>query len=203
VSHAARAKRARKVLPGYPVETPFGTPEEVVEYFSRDKITCLLCGKQYRTLGVHLKAIHNTTPDEYRSTYGLPYTHGLSCSETTEIHAALAKEKYESGEWVASKEQASLARAGLPNQRGRQPYRKVLADRNIDKMNEGKTGEAAARRKAAPKRGTPEFKELMRQRPQTKNNSAIKGYWKGRTQTDEHVFRRTGRHKKALSEDKA
>lgn len=36
-----------------------------------DAITCLFCGKKQRTLKRHLATAHNTTPAEYRETFGL------------------------------------------------------------------------------------------------------------------------------------
>jgi len=185
----------RKVLPGFPVERPFETPEELDEYFGGNKIVCLLCGKTYRTLGVHLKTIHGMEPDEYRKLYGIPWTYGLSCAETSILHAEDAKEKIATGVFEPGK---FLDRAATAKHRDRQPVRDVISARNIAEMNKGKTGEESARRRSAPKRGTPEHKENMRNRPQMQRAKEILGsYWKGREQTDEHVFNRTGYHKKA------
>lgn len=193
MGHKARDAATRRVIPGFPKEAIFTTPEEVDEYFSGDKIVCLRCGKLYKTLGVHLLKIHEMEPDEYRGIYGLPWGHGLSCNSTRELHRELCKELYESGTWIASPKQAEIARSYAPDQRTRQPYREVLAERNLVVMNEGKTGEAAEHRRNAPKRGTPEFRELMRNRPQSEENKQmLRDYWKGRKQTDEHVFKRTG-----------
>jgi len=192
-------KQARsRVLPGFPIEEKFVTPETLAEYFSGSTITCLQCGKRYRTLGVHLKATHGMEPDEYREIYGIPWTYGLSCAETTKLHSDEAKRKIETGKWTPSAEQAKLARRALPDQRKRQPVRDVLTARNLAELNKDKTGDEAARRKEAPKRGTPAFKEVMRSRPQVEQTKEIlRTYWKGREQTDEHVFNRTGYHKKA------
>ena len=97
---------------------------------------------------------------------------------------------------MPSPEQAALARSHLPERKKRQPYRAVITQRGLAKMNEGKTGELARKREAAPKRGSVEFKKMMsevaKKRPQVE---IIKTYWKGRQQTDEHVFKRTGFHK--------
>ena len=74
-----RYKRRRKVLKGFPWEGKFETKEEVYDYFSGDRIQCLLCGKWFKRLPTHLKAIHAMTSDEYKEMYGLPWKHGL-CS---------------------------------------------------------------------------------------------------------------------------
>ncbi len=197
-SHYQKKAERRKVLLGFPIEECFDTPEKLDEYFGGTKIVCLRCGKKYRTLGIHLKTIHEMEPDEYRELYGIPWTYGLSCAATTQLHSDEAKRKIESGEWTPSAEQARLARLKLPEQRKRQPVRDVLTSRNLEQLNAGKTGEDAKRRKAMTKRGTPEFKEKMRARPQMEQTKEIlTTYWKGKEQTDEHVFNRTGYHKKA------
>ena len=72
-----RYKRRRKVLKGFPWEGTFETKEEVYDYFSGDRIQCLLCGKWFQRLPSHLKAIHEMTSDEYKEMYGLPWKHGL------------------------------------------------------------------------------------------------------------------------------
>jgi len=69
------------VLPGYPVEPRKFTLEEIRAYFSGDRIVCLRCGKPYGSLGVHLKAIHGLSDDEYREMYGLPWRRGLTGTE--------------------------------------------------------------------------------------------------------------------------
>lgn len=192
-------KQARvRVLHGFPIEEKFLTPEALAKYFDGETIVCLQCGKRYRTLGVHLKTIHGMEPDEYRDIYGIPWTYGLSCAATTQLHSDDAKMKIETGVFVPSKEQAHLARTRLSEQKKRQPVRDVLTYRNLEKLNAGKPGDNAARKKAAPKRGTAEFKEKMRARPQMEQaKEMLTTYWKGKEQTDEHVFNRTGHHKKA------
>ena len=75
-----RYKRRRKVLKGFPWDGKFQTKEEVHQYFSGDRIQCLLCGKWFKRLPTHLKAIHDMTSDEYKEMYGLPWKRGL-CSE--------------------------------------------------------------------------------------------------------------------------
>ena len=79
-------KVRRIVLEGYPVK-PFNmTKEEQAVYFSGDSITCLLCGKKYRALNdCHLKTVHNTTIDEYKNMFGLPFSKGLLCGDLFEI----------------------------------------------------------------------------------------------------------------------
>lgn len=70
--------RIRIIKDGYPIESKVFTHQEVLEYFNRDTITCLMCGKEFKAIRpFHLSYVHNMTMDEYRERYGLPYTKGL------------------------------------------------------------------------------------------------------------------------------
>ena len=68
-------------MQGFPWDGKFETKEEVYDYFSSDKIQCLLCGKWFQRLSFHLKAIHDITSDEYKEMYGLPWKHRLCGKE--------------------------------------------------------------------------------------------------------------------------
>jgi hypothetical protein len=81
-----RAAR-RRVLAGYPVEPRQFDASEVISYFAGDKITCLLCGKSYRSLGLHLRHIHAMDEDAYRERYGLPYRRGLTSDAAHDCYA--------------------------------------------------------------------------------------------------------------------
>ena len=202
-SKHGNARSRRTVLPGYPRKFKFVDPDALRRYFEGDRIVCLMCGKTYRKLGVHLLKIHTMTPDEYRARFGIPWTYGLCCGETTELHSEEAKLKYVTGEWRASKEQAQMARLALRSQKTRQPIRDVLAARNLEKMNEGKTGEEQARRNAAAQRGTPEHREKMLNRPQTKNPSDnFLSWWKGKKQSEAHVQKKVEALQKTLQKQR-
>jgi len=67
-----RKERRRKALEGFLWDEKFETKEEIYDYFSGDKIQCLLCGEWFQRLPFHLKAIHAITSDEYKEMYGLP-----------------------------------------------------------------------------------------------------------------------------------
>ncbi len=85
-SAVADRKRRNKILSGYPKLSFIMSKEQLDKYFDGDSITCLLCGKEYRTLGgPHLQKIHGISEDSYRETYGIPYTQGLSCGELLDL----------------------------------------------------------------------------------------------------------------------
>lgn len=65
-------------LPGYPWNGIFSSFEELKEYFREDRLTCLLCGRNYGNLGIHISQGHGTTMDEYRQQFGIPWTYGLA-----------------------------------------------------------------------------------------------------------------------------
>lgn len=66
-----------KSLPGFPWKGTFKDMEEVREYFDRDKLTCLFCGREYISLHKHLLFSHDVTPEVYKETFGLPWRRGL------------------------------------------------------------------------------------------------------------------------------
>lgn len=76
-----KLKARRKVMPGYPIEKPFETREQVEAYLNVDRLICLLCGKTYKSLCTHL-SVHGTNADAYKEKYGLPWGCGLTCVTT-------------------------------------------------------------------------------------------------------------------------
>jgi hypothetical protein len=68
----------KSVLPGFPWKGQFTTKEKIDQYFSNpDGIQCLLCGRVYGSLNGHLQIVHESSHEEYRDRYGLPWRRGL------------------------------------------------------------------------------------------------------------------------------
>lgn len=67
-----------KPLRGYPKTKPFATIDAVKSYLDGDKVTCLLCGREYVALGGHITTKHDMTSDDYRELFGIPYSYGLA-----------------------------------------------------------------------------------------------------------------------------
>jgi len=65
-------------LPGYPWSGKFSQFEELNAYFNADKLTCLLCGRQFNKLGNHISQGHQIPMDEYKERFGIPWTRGLA-----------------------------------------------------------------------------------------------------------------------------
>lgn len=101
-----RRENRRKTRPGFPVTQPFTTREELTLYFAGERLTCLLCGKQYKDVGKHVQKIHNMTPDDYRGGYGIPWRQGLVCADTSQAYQAMRLQRD-----AAMGEQAVLANA--------------------------------------------------------------------------------------------
>lgn len=75
----------------------FETMEEVNDYFGQETITCLLCGREFRFLHLHITAAHGIDVDKYKEIYGLPWRHGLVCKPLRERQSELNKERRASG----------------------------------------------------------------------------------------------------------
>lgn len=91
-----KVKARRKIMPGYPIEKPFETREQVDAYLNCDKLVCLLCGKSYKSLCGHL-SVHGTNADDYKEKYGLPFGAGLTCLTTKAMNVKHGKRLVKEG----------------------------------------------------------------------------------------------------------
>ncbi len=87
---------ARAIENGFPIEKPFETLEDVEKYLSGDKVTCLLCGKDYKGLHAHLK-VHGYTAEAYKEKYRIPTSYGLIGREVFDKLSEALKRRYELG----------------------------------------------------------------------------------------------------------
>lgn len=76
---------SRKIKAGYPIDRAFGSEDEVQQYLSGDRITCLLCGKDYKGLMGHTKIVHGIDIQDYRLKYNIPAHYGLMCAPSIAI----------------------------------------------------------------------------------------------------------------------
>ncbi|NLC69893.1 MAG: MucR family transcriptional regulator [Desulfuromonadaceae bacterium] len=58
--------------------------------FKKDKVTCMICGKEMKTLARHLKSAHDTTPKEYRQKFDIPKTQPLAAKNYSESRRQMA-----------------------------------------------------------------------------------------------------------------
>lgn len=141
-----RRRARRKVLPGFPKDVVFTTPEELDAYLGNVKLVCLECGQKRRALGGHL-LMHGMTAEDYKRKHGIPWTRGLTGIETRDVKVAQGRERMASG-IVEPGSAVLLAKARAARQRERQPVRDTLTARNLELMNACKPG-AATRQMAA------------------------------------------------------
>lgn len=76
----------------------FTTKKDVDDYFSGDRIRCLICGKWLKAIGgQHLKS-HGITVEKYKEMFGLPNGRGLVCGETSAKQQAALKKRIAAGD---------------------------------------------------------------------------------------------------------
>lgn len=61
--------------------------------FGKDKVVCMLCGKEMKTLTRHLKTVHNLKPGEYRKQFDIPRTQPLAARAYSESRRQMAMER--------------------------------------------------------------------------------------------------------------
>jgi hypothetical protein len=207
---SARKRAARRrIMDGYPITTPFESLEAVREYLSGDKVVCLLCGKAYKKLGVHLHYIHQVSCDEYKERYGLNWRRGLTCGEFHEAMSALVKERIqgwrETGRRIGADDE-TLKKMRNKDRRevrwqsdiGKENIQKAIAHGRIRPKSKRPHEECSVCKSRGEihyvgrtHKGTEEFHEKMRKRPQLENTGERMGnYWRGRKQSPEHLRRR-------------
>ena len=189
-----------KVLPGYPIEVRFKTIMEVKEYLSGDKITCLLCGKEYKKIGVHVTAIHDMSTDEYREKYNIPWRYGLVSSETFKRYSKATRKRIEGGWMPPTKTQEELNKY----KKRPCPLQQDLSKKNLGVHGQPKhpltlspSGQLETFSQRRRRYGNELTKEKRRSnmqgRPQCQPKEVakrFKEYWTGRKQSPEHIEKR-------------
>ena len=81
---------ARVVLAGYPAE-PFTSLEDIEAYIGGDRVACLICGKHYRKLLVHVRMIHQLDGTDYRTRFNIPAKYNLCADDVIDAAKAHAQ----------------------------------------------------------------------------------------------------------------
>ena len=83
----------KNALPGFPRKGQFTTKDEIDQYFSNpDGIQCLLSGRFFKNLSLHLRIFHGISHEQYRDWYGLPWRKGLvSRTVSKKLSSSLTK----------------------------------------------------------------------------------------------------------------
>lgn len=135
--NAERRAARRAIVAGFPIPKQNLTIKQVDEYFSTDKIQCLLCGKRYNRLAAHL-LLHEIGEDEYRERYGLPYKRGLTGVRSNMAYSEAMFRKRDSGIIVTISDAGrKLACKDKPQRRSAYAQQKSMT--NIEKVNENVT----------------------------------------------------------------
>ena len=58
--------------------------------FGKDKVICLICNKEMKTLTRHLRTAHDMKPGEYRKQFGIPRTQSLAARNYSESRRQMA-----------------------------------------------------------------------------------------------------------------
>lgn len=58
--------------------------------FGKDKVTCMICGKEMKTLTRHLRTAHDLKPGEYRKQFDIPRTQSLAARSYSESRRQMA-----------------------------------------------------------------------------------------------------------------
>jgi predicted transcriptional regulator len=61
--------------------------------FGKDKVICMLCGKEMKTLARHLKTTHGLKPGEYRKQFDIPRTQPLAARSYSESRRQMAVDR--------------------------------------------------------------------------------------------------------------
>lgn len=85
--------------PKFDSPSAFTDAAKLTQYLEEDpsRITCLECGKRYRSLASHLYRKHNLDAEAYKVKYGIPFQRGLVCLEMRTVQIAIARKRYAEG----------------------------------------------------------------------------------------------------------
>lgn len=175
-------KVSTEPLIGYPVTNAFKSAAKLRAYMDDgDRIQCLLCGRRYKALGHHLRQSHDMTADDYKEAYGIPWTYGLVCGETSEKISKNVKQMIADG--IICCGDVDMQKVGSAPHRARMKVLDDINTENLEEANKGFTGEYSRRKAAAPKLGSAEHHENMVNRPQCSSPEAkerLRTIWKGK-----------------------
>ena len=74
-----------------------GSRQELAAYLDGDELDCLECGRRFRQLGRHLRAVHGMTPAEYRRAHDMPAGTPLAGRSTREARSRRLRDMIAAG----------------------------------------------------------------------------------------------------------
>ena len=94
--HQALAALEKGEIPSTETATGEGPVAPAVsrkKAFGKDKVICMLCGKEMKTLARHLKTAHGMKPSEYRKQFDIPRTQPLAARAYSESRRQMAVDR--------------------------------------------------------------------------------------------------------------
>jgi predicted transcriptional regulator len=91
ISSVSAALDAQRSGPAEPESEPQKPAVSIRRSVTPDAITCLECGKQFKSLRRHIRTEHGLEPNEYRQKWGLARDYPMTSPKYAEQRSALAK----------------------------------------------------------------------------------------------------------------
>lgn len=74
-----------------PIQEELNPAVSIKKSVTPDTITCLECGKLFKSLKRHIRTDHTLTPDEYRAKWGLPFGYPMVAPNYAAKRSEMAK----------------------------------------------------------------------------------------------------------------
>jgi hypothetical protein len=115
----------------------FKTKAEVEKYLSGDKLTCLICGEEKKSLGSHLFHKHKGIGiDDYKIMFGLPHSRGLVASLTASKQAESLKRRISLGDKSIIIDPTKLDKKSYRPKHKPAPYKNNISREAVKPINE-------------------------------------------------------------------
>ncbi len=88
-THAALSRASNKAVE--PVREDLKPAVPIKKSRTEDHISCLECGKQFKSVKRHLRTHHNLSPEEYRDKWQLPHDYPMVAPNYAAARSDLAK----------------------------------------------------------------------------------------------------------------
>ena len=105
---------------------------EVDAYLAGETVTCLLCGRAFRSVGHHIVRAHAVSVEDYQDRFGIPRTRSLAGEETRAAFAASVTRSHEAGKLLAHVRQLA-AQAGAHGE-GSKRTKRLIAEQGVRRL---------------------------------------------------------------------
>ncbi|HEX2255964.1 MAG TPA: MucR family transcriptional regulator [Afifellaceae bacterium] len=91
IANVSSALQGQLSGPAKPEPEPQKPAVPIRKSVQPDEITCVECGKKFKSLRRHIRVEHGLDPNEYRQKWGLPRDYPMTAPNYAEKRSALAK----------------------------------------------------------------------------------------------------------------